>query len=246
MAKQKFLPALIFLSATLLTGCTTVTRYEPKAEAGPARAKDYPIYLYPKEIRVPRPFEVVGFMTIRDTPVTVFGGSFEGEVEQLKKQARKVGAEAVQLTSVEQPDFLHAKYRMDANLIRFTDEWENVPLTEEEFAAYLAGKAAALDPIEGVWVASDAMQSRVAIMRSATKPGRDFIAFILKTQNPTWQRGDKKLDLSSGERPGVYRGVYYFDDYRRQGIAFTLRPPEGRAFILRLSDDSFPIVFTKE
>lgn len=236
---------LLPVLALVLAGCTTVTRYEPRAEAGPAKAEDYPIYLYSPEVRVPRPFEVVGFMTIRDTPLTVFGGSFEGEVAQLKKRARKVGADAVQLTSVEQPDFLHAKYRMDANLIRFTDPWENLTLTDEEFSTYL-GSGAGRDPIEGIWVANDVMQSRVGIIRNATKPGRDFVAFILNTQNPTWRQGDKKLDIASGERPGVYRGVYCFDDYRRKAVAFTLVGAKMNTFILRMADDEMPVVFVKE
>lgn len=245
MMVMKNLFLLLFLSGAL-AGCGTVKNYDAKLEAGPAKAADYPIYLYPEKIPVPRPYEVVGTMTVRDTPLTVFGGSFEGEVDALRKRARKVGADAIRLTSVQQPDFLHAKYRVEANLIRFTNIWESVALTEGELRAYFHTNAAMLDPIEGIWLANDVMQCRVGIMKNNSRAGRDFIAFILNTANQTWQHGDKKLDLTSGERAGVYRGAYYLEDYRRLGVAFTLQGSRTNQFGFQLSEDGFPTVFSKE
>lgn len=237
---------LLLLSLTVFAGCTVVKSYTPKAEPGPARAEDYPIYVYPEKVGVPRPYEVIGTMSIRDTPFTVFGGSFEGELDTLRKHARKQGADALKLTSVEQPDFLHAKYRMEANFLRFTNAWENIALSEEAFRAYLRANQQTLDPIEGIWLANDAMQSRVGIIRNNSWAGRDFVAFILRSANLSWRPGDKKLDIASGERPGVYRGIYYQDDYRRQGVAFTLRGAQTNMFAFPLSDDGFPSIFTRE
>lgn len=234
------------LLALLLAGCTTVKSYVAKSEAGPAKPTDYPIYVYNDKMNVPRPFVVVGTMSIRDTPLTLFGGSFEGEVEILRKSARLKGADALELTAIEKPDFLHAKYRVTANFIRFTNAWESIAFSEDELRNYLRDNGATLDPIEGIWTATDAMQSRVGIIRNNAWAGRDFVAFILRTGNPTWQPGDKKLDLASGERPGVYRGNYYFDDYRRKGVALTLMGSRANAFILPMPDNNPPIIFTKE
>ena len=236
---------LLLLVAVLAAGCTTVKNYDSKLEAGPARPAKYPIYVYSEKVPVPRPFEVVGTMSIRDTPLTVFGGSFESEMAALQKAARRKGADAVQLTSVEAPDFLHAKYRVEANLIRFTEAWESIALAEAEVQAYFRDHQATLDPIEGIWLANDVVQTRVAIMRNTTWAGRDFIAFILNTTNPTWQRGDKKLDLARGERSGVYRGNFYFDDYRRKGVAFSLLGTRN-IFIVPMADDAPPLIFTKQ
>jgi hypothetical protein len=232
--------------SVLLTGCTTVTRYEAKTKAHPAKPADHPIYLYPREVRVPRPYEVIGVMEIRDTPFTMFGGSFESEIAALRERARKVGADAVQLTSVEQPDFLHAKYRMDANLIRFSEPWEQVQWTEAEFRDYLRAQGEALDPVEGIWVANDVMQSRIAIRRVKSRPDREFAAYLLHTRNPTWRLGDKKLDLVRGERPGVYRGAYYLEDYRRKSIAFSLLGARTNVFVIPQAEDEPPIVFSRE
>lgn len=236
----------VLLLAALLAGCTTVKSYVSQADPGPAKGKDYPIYLYNEKTAVPRPYEVIGTMSIRDTPFTMFGGSLEGELQTLRENARKKGADALKLTSVEQPDFLHAKYRITAEFLRFTNTWENLALSEEEFRAYLRDPVEPLDPIEGIWRINDAVHSRVGIIRNNLRPGRDFVAFILNTTNPTWKTGDKKLELASGERPGVYRGAYCFDDYRRKVIAFTLMGARTNVFILPMPNDEPPIIFSKE
>lgn len=237
---------LILTLVGLVAGCTTVKTYVPLAEPGPAKPKDYPIYVFNEKKPVSRPYEVIGTMSIRDTPFTLFGGSLEAEMQTLRENARKRGADAVRLTSVEQPDFLHAKYRVTGDFLRFTNTWENLALAEPEFRNYLHAPTEPLDPIEGIWSVNDAVGTRVGIIRNNVRPGRDFVAFILNTGNPTWQPGDKKVELASGERPGVYRGVYYFDDYRRKSIAFTLMGARTNVFILPMPDDNPPIIFAKE
>ena len=229
----------------MLAGCTTV-KYEGKTDAGPAKPEGYPIYVYPEEVKVPRPFEVIGTMRVGDTPFTVIGGSLEGVMNTLRQKARQKGADALKLTSFKPPGFTSANYRADANFLRFTEAWESVSYSDDELRAYFRTNAQTLDPIEGIWLGSDAVQSRVVIMKNSARPGRDFIAFILSTSNPSWQRGDKKMDLARGERPGVYRGDYYLDDYQGKRVAFTFRGPPASRFILQWSEESAPVIFTRQ
>jgi len=239
-------PALLLFPVLLFAGCTTVAKYEAKTAAAPAKPADYPIYIYTKEMDVPRPFEIIGTMRVGDTPFTVMGGSLEGVMKTLQQNARQKGADALQLTHVKSPSFTSANYNADANFLRFTDTWETVSLSEEELRAYFRANAQTLDPIEGIWTGTDPAQSRIGIMKNNSKRGRDFIALILNTQNPSWRSGDKKMDLARGERQGVYRGNYYFDDYQRKGVAFTLRGSPAVEFVIQMSDDSFPIIFSRE
>ena len=239
-------PALFLFPVLMLTGCTTVTKYEAKTTAGPAKPVDYPIYVYTEKMKVPRPFEIIGTMHVGDTPFTVMGGSLEGVLKTLRENARQKGADALQITSFEAPDFASAHYRAGANFLRFTDTWESVALSEEELRTYFRTNGQTLDPIEGIWSGNDMVQSRIIIMKNSSKPGRDFIAFILNTKNPSWQRGDKKMDVSRGERQGVYRADYYLDDYQGKKVAFTLRGPPADRFVIQMSDDSFPIIFSRE
>lgn len=237
--------ALCMLAGVLLLGCTTTARYETKAPDGPAKPADYPIYVYEEGASVPRPYEVMGTMHIGDTPFTVMGGSLDSVVNKLLQAARQKGADAVQLISVRSPEFTTAHFRADANFIRFTNVWESLPLTAEYLQVYFKTNAAALDPIEGIWHASDRVQSRVAIVKNHSKPGREFIAVILNTRNRGWRNGDKKADLRRGERPGVYRGTYYRDDYTEDRVAVTMRLSATNRFTVSRGEQE-PVVFVRE
>jgi hypothetical protein len=237
-------PFLFLFPILLLAGCTTV-KYESKTAAGPAKPEDYPIYVYNEKAKIPRAFEVIGTMRVGDTPVTVIGGSLESVMKTLRQNARRKGADALQLTSVEPPGFTSANYRIEANFIRFTDAWESVPRSEEELVAYYQTNGPSLDPIESIWVGNDPTQSRIGVVKDNSKPGREFIALILETKNPSWQRGDKKLDLVRGERPGVYRGEYYFDNYESKKVAITLRGPPQNRFVIHLPNDTSTISFAR-
>lgn len=236
-------PVAILLPALLFAGCTTV-KYEPKATAGPAKPANYPVYVYAETTKIPRPHEVVGSMRVGDTPITMFGGTIEGVLETLRKHAREKGADALQLTSVQAPGFTSANYRANANFLRFTDVWESVAVSEEGLKAYFQTNAATLDPIEGVWTGNDPARSRIAIMRNSTKPGREFVAVVLGTMNPSWHPGDKKLDILRGERPGVYRGSFFLDDYQEKKVAITLRGPPENRFLVHLPEGP-PLAFRK-
>jgi hypothetical protein len=236
---------LCLLVVLLVAGCTSTSKYESKAAAGPAKAADYPIYVYTENATVPRPYEVIGTMHVGDTPFTVMGGSLESVMNKLMQNARQKGADALQLLSVKSPDFTTAHYRADANFIRFTNVWESISAPEEELQDYFRTNAPKLDPIEGIWRASDRLQSRVAVLKNNSKAGRDFIAIILNTKNLSWQKGDKKADIRRGERPGVYRGSYYRDDYEEIKVAITMRLPATNRFTV-IIDESDPVVFLRE
>lgn len=237
--------ALCLFTALLLAGCSTTTRYESKTAASPAKPADYPICVYPEQMKIPRSYEVIGTMYVGDTPFTVMGGSLESIVNKLTKNARKQGADGLQLKSVQSPDFATPHYRADADFIRFTDIWESVSTPEAELQNYFRTNASKLDPIEGIWHVSDAVRSRVAILKNSAKPGRDFIAIILNTRNLSWKLGDKKADLRRGERPGVYRGSYYRDDYEAKKVAITMRLPATDRFSVTL-DEGEAVVLVRE
>ncbi len=229
----------------MITGCSTAVKYDQKLASSPPKPADYPICVYAENTRVPRPFEVIGTMHVSDKPFTVFGGTLDGVVTTLRENARQKGADAVQLTTLKTPEFSTPHYRADANFLRFTDPWDSVAVTEEELRAYFKSQAATLDPIEGIWLVNDPSQSRVGIMQNSSKPRRDFIAFILDTKNLSWHPGDKKLDLARGERPGVYRGRFYLDDYQGVNIAFVFRVPPGNQIVVPTTEGRPPLILTR-
>ncbi len=214
--------ALLLFSMLLLTGCGTVVTYKQNTAAGLAKGDNYPIPVYTEDQTVPRPCEIIGTVSVGDTFFTVTGGSAEAVTLKVMRTAHEKGADAVQITSIRQPGFTSANYHMTANLLRYTDTWETVAISENEFLAYLQKNARTLDPIEGVWSEYGREQQRIGIMKNHSKAGRDYVGFILDSENPAWRLGTKKIDICRGLEPDSYVLTYYLDDFEPREIPILL------------------------
>ena len=106
---------------------------------------------------------------------------------------------------------------MVADLLRYADVWETIAISTQGFANYLETHRQNLDPIEGVWDGTGTLPHRIGIIRDNSKPGRDFVGFILNTTDPTWHEGYKKIDIKRGVQPGSYVLDYYLEDFSESG-----------------------------
>lgn len=235
--------ALFVTLLLLLAGCGTTKTYTEKLPAGPAKPASYPIPLYTEDMRIPRPCLLIGELAIGDTQLTMSGGSIDGVMKTIMDTAHEKGADVVQLVSLKRPDFESAHYRAEVNLLRYADKWETVSLSEEDFLKYLQQHQPALDPIEGIWF--DGSPNRIGIIRNTSKPGRDFIAFALSPQLPSWQKGYKKMDIARGKRPGSYHLKYYRDDFGEADTSVLLDPNHGFTFFIRAGDDAYAVTLVK-
>jgi len=238
--------ALFLLSALLLTGCSTTVTYQARLPAGPAKPEGYPIPVYTENMMVPRACVVMGTVSVGGGHFTMRGGSAEEETQKIIKAAWEKGADAVQVRSVEEPGYTSGNYRMVADLLRYADVWETVAITRRGFANYLDTHRQNLDPIEGVWDGTGSVPHRIGIIRDSSKPGRDFVGFILNTADPTWHEDYKKIDIKRGVQPGSYVMDYYLDDFSEkettvilgQNLAFTLNMPIS-------DEDADTVTYTK-
>ena len=238
LATTFFLP-LIFL----LAGCTTIKTYTPHTAAGPAKPADYPIRLYTEGQRIPRPCELIGELSIGDTEFTVSGGSAKGVMKTLMDTAHEKGADAVQITSMLKPDFDSANFRLEADLLRYSDVWESVAISENDFLNYLREHKGTLDPIEGIW--SDGTTDRIGVIRNTSKPGRDFIGFMLEVGSPAWKKGYKKMDIAHGKRPGTYGIRYFKDNFAIETTVVVLNHDRTFTFFVQDGDEGYDMTFTK-
>ncbi len=91
------------------------------------------------------------------------------------------------------------------------------------------------------------MPHRIGIMRDNSKPGRDFVGFILNSPDPTWHEGYKKIDIQRGVQPGSYVMDYYLEDFNGKEITVILG--QSRTFTLNMptSDEEADfITYTKQ
>jgi hypothetical protein len=237
---------LVLSMILMLTGCTTTVTYTPKTTAGPARPGGYPIFIYTEEMKVPRPFEVMGIVDIGHDNLTVSGGTLEAEMKKVMQCAWEKGADAVQINAIDDPGFSSGHYHLNANLLRFTDSWETITLPENEFMLYLEKNKRTLDPIEGIWSEDGLDRNRIGIMKDPSKPGRDFVAFILDTKYLSWQMGYKKIDIARGTRPGMYSLDYYLPDFSRQGTTIILDETLAFSILLNTSAGKEMITYSKD
>ena len=227
----------------LLVGCGTTKTYTPNQAAGPAKPADYPIPVYNLNQRIPRPCELIGELSIGDTQLTMFGGDLVGVTKTIMATAHEKGADVVELTSIKSPDFESAHYRVTAKLLRYTDVWEMVAMSENDFLAYLQRHRQTLDPIEGIW--SDGSPGKIGIIRNNSKPGRNFIAFMLNVELPSWRPGYKKMDLALTDRPGAYSLKYYRDDFSMEKTSVLLDHEHAFSFMIITDDKAEEMTFTK-
>ena len=227
----------------LLIGCGTTKTFKPGPATAPPKPADYPIPLYNQNMRIPRPTKLLGHLAIGDTQLTMFGGDMKGVLKTVMETAHEKGADIVVLTSIRQPEFESAHYRVEANLLAYADVWETIPMSETNFQAYLEKNRKTLDPIEGIW--SDGSSVRIGIMRNKSKPGRDFIAFMLNVQLMTWQPGYKKMDITRVDRPGAYSLKYYRDDFDMAKTTVQMDHSQKFSFILNTADKASDVTYIK-
>jgi hypothetical protein len=227
----------------LFAGCTTGKTYKPNMAAQPPKPAGYPIPLYGSDVRLPRPCLLIGQITIGDTGFTLFGGSMEGVMKTLMDTAHEKGADVIQVTSMEKPGFTSANYGVEANLLRYADQWETVNLSEKEFINYLQQHQPALDPIEGFW--SDGSAELTGIIRDSSRPGRDFIAFTLRPRLPSWRTGYKKMDIARAARPNAYGLKFFREDFGEANTTVLLDHNRAFTFIIRAVDGAYPVTYVK-
>jgi hypothetical protein len=237
--------ALALVLSLFCAGCTTAT-YNSNLPPGPPKPADYPILLYAHEMKVPRPCEIIGTMSIKAGSFTVSGGTMEKELKTVMQRAHENGADAVRLTAIEKPSYTNPNFSLTADLLRYTDAWETVAISPNEFQAYLDAHQRDLDPIEGIWILGGLNPHAIGIMKSNSKPGRDFVGFILNSQNPVWRFGSKKMDIRRGLKAGSYILTYYLDDFEPCEVSFILGQNRAFMFTIRRTEaDDTIIIYSK-
>ncbi len=170
----------------------------------------------------------------------------ETEMSKVMKKAHEKGADAVIFTSVEKPDFVNPNYRLKADLLRYADVWETVAMSRNEFQSYLAANQQNLDPIEGIWFSSGLSPIEIGIKKDHSRPGRDFVGFILESRNPVWPKGAKKMDIRRGSKPGSYMLNYYFNDFDHAEISLLLSDKRRFTFDYQKGPDDTFVTYVKE
>lgn len=119
---------------------------------------------------------------------------------------------------------------IESDVQRVLQSWPRIQRTEQSTRAYLDSNVANLNPVEGVWVASD---STYWLSIQETSAGR-FDATILSTGSPIWLPGMVKMILSSTAIPNTYSVTYYMGNLTAVGRTASVQ--DGVLVIPQLPD----------
>ncbi|TAL62637.1 MAG: serine protease [Bacteroidetes bacterium] len=97
------------------------------------------------------------------------------------------------------------------------NDWEKIGLTESELKIKLSSYSSDLNPIEGIWSSIEDNQYRLGIIRETNNSKRDFVAFILETDNPLWEVKQVKIEFKSTAYKSVFSTTYFMSDHSKQG-----------------------------
>jgi len=82
-----------------------------------------------------------------------------------------------------------------------------------------------LSVLEGEWTLLGEPRYTIGIYRKSSSPENDFRGFIIETASPAWSEGQVKLEFSSSAIPGVYTGVYFMSNHKKEYITATMKQP---------------------
>ena len=248
---KNYFCALPKIFAAIFLGCVCAGCSSVEFKAGdisvPPKPPTFPITVYTPEMHIPRPYAVIGTVSIRAGKFTMFGGSTDVELAKLLRTAHEKGADAVKLADWKEPDFANPNYRISAELLFYTDPWETATMSKTQLQNYLASEKNS-DPIEGIWFSpglDNMTPHTIGIVKDNSKPGRNFIGFILDTQNPAWHAGMKKMDIARGLAPGSYTLTYYLDDFSHRDVSIILGNRRTFTFDLSKDDEDNFITYKK-
>ena len=103
------------------------------------------------------------------------------------------------------------------------NDWRKVDLDEKEFKKYLDYSISNLNPIEGIWTNIDNNQYRIGIIKDEANDYRDFVAFIINSENPLWEPKDVKIEFLKTAFNTVYTTSYYLLDFTKIGATSSLK-----------------------
>lgn len=114
-------------------------------------------------------------------------------------------------------------------------QWEKIPRSREELTAYFDDNVIRLDPIEGMWTSTEGSQYQLAIFRDSVGGDRDFVATIVRSEEPEWSEYQVKAEFQRTAYSGVYSTTYYMRNHSRQGTTTRVLSGGGK-LSMTLSD----------
>lgn len=101
-------------------------------------------------------------------------------------------------------------------------DWERINVTEDQVRSYLNRNLDALDIIEGIWTELASNSYRIAIVKDAKNPHRDFVGIVMASETLYWAPKQVMIEFIKTAYPGIYTTSYYTNNRSKLGVTATI------------------------
>jgi len=112
---MRILPVLALLTL-LISSCSTQVDYIANTSGRAARPDDCDISVFLPNTQVGKSYDIIGSILIGDSGLTMDCGQAT-VIKQAKAKGCQVGADAIVLTEIKEPDWISTCYRIKGNMI---------------------------------------------------------------------------------------------------------------------------------
>lgn len=236
MKNNKFVFALLFVSALLFQSCTYSTNLRQKTqEQFKKKASHETIVFYAEEDKLPDKFIVIAELDINSEYWSDAKNKFE-------KKARDLGADAVKITSKEYMFYAFpvpaTKY--SAILIKYDNkDWDSKISSEKEAKQHYDKNKDNLSPIEGIWSINETVIARnmktyktmeknngqvyrIAVIADTIKQNYEFAAYIVESKYDHWKPGMLKACFRPTAYPMIFEGLWFLGNMSEKKETYVI------------------------
>lgn len=109
---------LVVLASLSLLSCAPAVYFSSSGNSRDPKSPDHYIFVLPAKVSLPPNAVVLGEISVTDAGMSV-NCDLPAVIEKAKQRARKVGADAIQVTAIREPDFMSTCYWIKALAIAF-------------------------------------------------------------------------------------------------------------------------------
>ena len=109
---------VVIVASLSILSCAPAVYFSSSGNSRDPKSSDYYIFVLPAKISLPTNAVVLGEISVTDAGMSV-NCDLPDVIEKAKQRARKVGADAIQITSIREPDLMSTCYWIKALAIAF-------------------------------------------------------------------------------------------------------------------------------
>jgi S1-C subfamily serine protease len=201
----------------LFFGCASIVNTTISKKL-PSLANDVNVTVYGLYDNVPVTSQNIGSIRIGDSGFSVNCG-WNRVIETAVTECRKLGGNALKITSISEPDFFSTCYRITAYVLYIDSQYINKDIEKTNFTEVTLKKhweENGIDYIEGIYETVNSTQNEKNTIAVKRENDNEYNIIYLKGASSVykdrWQEGDLKAKIYKTANDNIYKVDWYMAD----------------------------------